>query len=57
MQREAKLSPDDIDRIPDWMSDDSGTRDVDSDIGSDGGWDMALEEGSDDGSDWAFGDD
>ena len=60
---------DDTDRIPDWMSDASGTSDVGSDGGRDGcndgeesdsdsndGWDMSLEAGMDD-EEWALGDD
>ena len=61
---EFKIPEDDTDRIPEWMSDASGTCDVGDDGGSDsnnegdsdGGWGLSLEAGLDD-PEWTFGDD
>ena len=59
-QKEVDVPEEDApDRIPDWLSDASGTSDVssdgDSDGGSDCGWDMSLEDGSDE-PEWEPGD-
>ena len=59
VRKEVKISEDDTDRIPDWMSDSDdgdGGNDGDSGSDSDGGWDMSLEAGLDD-PEWMFGDD
>ena len=52
MRQEVDLPEDDPDRIPEWLSTASGTNDA----GSDAGWDMSLEDGSDD-EEWVIRDD